>query len=117
MLLDLSQSATLKASEDMAGQVLDGLKRLGKTHKGESNAPTSWCCARPTCPRCWSRPRSSPIRTKSAASTIPATSALARAILDGVNAYFTRQPPPGTLYAARAEPAAMGGGSRQSADR
>ena len=28
---------------------------------------------------------------------------LARAILDGVNTYFTRQPPPGTLYAARAD--------------
>jgi N-acetylmuramoyl-L-alanine amidase len=30
---------------------------------------------------------------------------LARAILDGVNTYFTRQPPPGTMYAARAEAA------------
>ena len=28
--------------------------------------------------------------------------ALARAVLDGVNTYFTRQPPPGTLFAARA---------------
>ena len=25
------------------------------------------------------------------------------AVLDGVNTYFTRQPPPGTLYAARAK--------------
>ena len=31
---------------------------------------------------------------------------LARAILDGINTYFTRQPPPGTMYAARAEAAA-----------
>ena len=35
VLLDLSQSATQKASEDMANQVLAGLKRLGKTHKGD----------------------------------------------------------------------------------
>ena len=28
---------------------------------------------------------------------------LARAVLDGVNTYFTRQPPPGTLFAARAK--------------
>ncbi|MDB6163201.1 MAG: N-acetylmuramoyl-L-alanine amidase family protein, partial [Xanthomonadaceae bacterium] len=28
---------------------------------------------------------------------------LARAVLDGVNSYFVRQPPPGTLYAARAD--------------
>jgi N-acetylmuramoyl-L-alanine amidase len=27
---------------------------------------------------------------------------LARAVLDGVNTYFLRQPPPGTLYAAQA---------------
>jgi N-acetylmuramoyl-L-alanine amidase len=33
-------------------------------------------------------------------------------VLDGVNAYFTRQPPPGTLYAARADAGSvMGGGS------
>jgi len=31
--------------------------------------------------------------------------ALARAVLDGVNSYFRRQPPPGTLYAARADAA------------
>jgi N-acetylmuramoyl-L-alanine amidase len=29
--------------------------------------------------------------------------AIARAVLDGVNGYFTRQPPPGTLLAARLE--------------
>ena len=40
---------------------------------------------------------------------------LARAVLDGVNTYFTRQPPPGTLYAARADaqfaPSETSGGS------
>ena len=30
---------------------------------------------------------------------------LATAILGGIDAYFTRQPPPGTLYAARAQAA------------
>ena len=30
-------------------------------------------------------------------------SQLARAVLSGVTAYFSRQPPPGTLYAARAD--------------
>jgi N-acetylmuramoyl-L-alanine amidase len=29
-------------------------------------------------------------------------------VLDGVNAYFIRQPPPGTLYAARADAGANG---------
>ena len=41
--------------------------------------------------------------------------ALARAVLDGVNTYFTRQPPPGPRSAARAEaqlpsPGGFGGG-------
>jgi N-acetylmuramoyl-L-alanine amidase len=34
VLLDLSQTGTMKASEDIAGHVLTGLKTLGKTHKG-----------------------------------------------------------------------------------
>jgi N-acetylmuramoyl-L-alanine amidase len=40
-------------------------------------------------------------------------SQLASAILNGVTSYFTRQPPPGTLYAARADASggAYGGGS------
>ena len=33
VLLDLSQSATMKASEDIASHVLGGLKKVGKTHK------------------------------------------------------------------------------------
>ena len=40
--------------------------------------------------------------------------AAARAVLDGVNTYFTRQPPPGTMYAMRAqavETAAAGTGA------
>ena len=39
-------------------------------------------------------------------------SRLAGAILNGVTRYFSRQPPPGTLYAARAEApgGAFGGG-------
>jgi N-acetylmuramoyl-L-alanine amidase len=28
---------------------------------------------------------------------------IAAAVLDGVDVFFTRQPPPGTLYAARAQ--------------
>ena len=51
VLLDLSQSATMKASEDMAGHVLSGLKTLGKTHKAHVNAQFLSSCARPTCRR------------------------------------------------------------------
>ena len=34
---------------------------------------------------------------------------VARAVLDGVNTYFSNQPPPGTLFAARAMAERQGG--------
>jgi N-acetylmuramoyl-L-alanine amidase len=107
VLLDLSQSATMKASEDIAGHVLSGLKRLGKTHKAQVERANFVVLRSPDVPS---------MLVETAFITNPEEERklndprhrtdLARAILDGVNAYFTRQPPPGTLYAARAEAAA-----------
>lgn len=107
VLLDLSQSATMKASEDMAVHVLSGLKRLGKTHKPQIERANFVVLRSPDVPS---------MLVETAFITNPDEerrlndprhqNQLARAILDGVNAYFTRQPPPGTLYAARAEAAA-----------
>ena len=107
VLLDLSQSATMKASEDMAGHVLSGLKRLGKTHKPQIERANFVVLRSPDVPS---------MLVETAFITNPDEERrlndprhqhqLARAILDGVNAYFTRQPPPGTMYAARAEAAA-----------
>jgi N-acetylmuramoyl-L-alanine amidase len=107
VLLDLSQSATMKASEDMASHVLSGLKRLGKTHKPQVERANFVVLRSPDVPS---------MLVETAFITNPDEErrlndaahqrALARAILDGVNTYFTRQPPPGTLYAARAEAAA-----------
>lgn len=104
VLLDLSQSATMKASEDMARHVLDGLRRLGKTHKPHVERANFVVLRSPDVPS---------MLVETAFITNPAEERklrdpahqrrLASAILDGVNAYFTRQPPPGTLYAARAE--------------
>jgi N-acetylmuramoyl-L-alanine amidase len=104
VLLDLSQSATMKASEDMAGHVLSGLKRLGKTHKPHVERANFVVLRSPDVPS---------MLVETAFITNPAEERrlndpahqrnLARAILDGVNTYFTRTPPPGTLYAARAE--------------
>lgn len=106
VLLDLSQSATMKASEDMAGHVLSGLKRLGKTHKPHVERANFVVLRAPDVPS---------MLVETAFITNPDEERrlndprhqeqLARAILDGVNAYFTRQPPPGTMYAARAEAA------------
>jgi len=104
VLLDLSQSATMKASEDMAGHVLSGLKRLGKTHKSHVERANFVVLRSPDVPS---------MLVETAFITNPDEERrlndpshqrnLARAILDGVNTYFTRTPPPGTLYAARAE--------------
>lgn len=114
VLLDLSQSATMKASEDIAGHVLSGLKKLGKTHKSSVERANFVVLRSPDVPS---------MLVETAFITNPEEerrlndprhrASLARAILDGVNAYFTRQPPPGTLYAARAEAAqASAAGSR-----
>jgi N-acetylmuramoyl-L-alanine amidase len=115
VLLDLSQSATQKASENMAEQVLGGLKRLGKTHKSHIERANFVVLRSPDVPS---------MLVETAFISNPSEerklndprhqSQLARAILDGVTGYFTRQPPPGTLYAARADAAgagAYGGGS------
>jgi N-acetylmuramoyl-L-alanine amidase len=106
VLLDLSQSATMKASEDIAGHVLTGLKKLGKTHKAHVERANFVVLRSPDVPS---------MLVETAFITNPDEerrlndprhrTELARAILDGVNMYFTRQPPPGTLYAARAEAA------------
>ncbi len=109
VLLDLSQSATMKASEDMASHVLSGLKRLGKTHKAHVERANFVVLRSPDVPS---------MLVETAFITNPEEERrlrdpshqrkLASAILAGVNTYFTRQPPPGTLYAARANAAGEG---------
>lgn len=104
VLLDLSQSATMRASEDMAGQVLGGLRRLGRTHKGEVERANFVVLRSPDVPSMLVETAfiSNPDEERRLNDPAHQTQ-LARAILDGVNRYFTRQPPPGTMYAARAD--------------
>jgi N-acetylmuramoyl-L-alanine amidase len=117
VLIDLTQSGQMKASEDAATHVLDGLSRIGRNHKPHIE-----------------RANFAVLRTSDMPAMLVETAfisnpeeerrlgdpayqrQLARAVLDGVNTYFLRQPPPGTLYASRAEadipaPAGAGGGS------
>lgn len=113
VLLDLSQSATQKASEDMANQVLGGLKNLGKTHKNEIERANFVVLRSPDVPSMLVETAFISNPDEERKLNDPAhQKQLARAILNGVTGYFTRQPPPGTLYAARAEAggAAYGGG-------
>lgn len=104
VLLDLTQSGNLRASEDAASQVLAGLGRIGPHHKSSVE-----------------RANFAVLRTSDIPAMLVETAfisnpeeerrlidpahqrAIARAVLDGVNGYFTRQPPPGTLLAARQE--------------
>lgn len=104
VLLDLTQSGQMRASEDAANEVLTGLKSIGFNHKPNIE-----------------RANFSVLRTSDMPAMLVETAfisnadeerrltdphyqrTLARAVLDGVNTYFTRQPPPGTLFAARAK--------------
>ncbi|GAB2520857.1 N-acetylmuramoyl-L-alanine amidase [Lysobacter humi (ex Lee et al. 2017)] len=104
VLLDLTQSGNMRASEDAAGQVLAGLARLGPNHK-----------------RTVERANFAVLRTSDTPAMLVETAfisnpeeeqrladpaqqrAIARAVLEGVSGYFTRQPPPGTLVAAQVE--------------
>ncbi|RZA17117.1 MAG: AMIN domain-containing protein, partial [Lysobacteraceae bacterium] len=102
VLLDLTQSGQMKASSDAANHVLGSLGSVGKTRRVEhanfavlrtSDVPamlveTGFI--------------SNPGEEKRLADRDYQRN-LAAAILDGVDAYFSRQPPPGTLYAARAQ--------------
>ena len=113
VLLDLSQSATMKASEDMAEQVLAGLKQLGKTHKNHVERANFVVLRSPDVPSMLVETAFISNREEERKLKDPGhQTQLAKAILNGVTAYFSRQPPPGTLYAARAEGnrGAFGGG-------
>jgi N-acetylmuramoyl-L-alanine amidase len=110
VLLDLTQSGNMKASEDAASQVLAGLHRVGNVHKRQVE-----------------RANFAVLRTSDMPAMLVETAfisnpeeerrlgdpsfqrMIAAAVLDGVTGYFTRQPPPGTLFAARAAAAEAGG--------
>ncbi len=112
VLLDLSQSATQRASEEIAGQVLRGLADLGKTHRGEIDRANFVVLRSPDVPS---------MLVETAFISNPGEERklnnpdyqheLARAVLNGIHTYFRRQPPPGTQYAAMY----MGGASNTAA--
>ena len=104
VLLDLTQSGNMKASEDAADHVLSGLKRVGNNHKPQierANFAVLRTSDKMPAMLVETAFISNPDEEKRL--TDPAFQrTLAAAILDGVDDYFSRQPPPGTLYAARA---------------
>ena len=105
VLLDLTQSGNMKASEDAAEHVLGGLKRVGNNHKPDverANFAVLRTSDKMPAMLVETAFISNPDEEKRLADP-NFQRTLASAILDGVDRYFSRQPPPGTLYAARAQ--------------
>ncbi len=104
VLLDLTQSGHMKASEDAAHHVLESLGDVGDTRKVErANFAVLRTSDMPAM-LVETAYISNPVEERQL--TDPAYQRkLAAAILRGVDTYFLRQPPPGTLYAARASAA------------
>lgn len=100
VLLDLSQGATMGASNAVAENVLKALRKLGPTHRSYVERANFVVLRSPDVPS---------ILVETAFITNPSEEArltdprhrekLADAILDGVRGYFRATPPPGTLFA------------------
>jgi len=102
VLLDLSQSATIEASFEVAGNMLGELKRIGKTHKSTVQQAGFVVLKSPDIPSILvetafisNRKEENKLRDKRHQQ------ALARSMLGGIRDYFGKHPPPDTLLVAR----------------
>jgi N-acetylmuramoyl-L-alanine amidase len=102
VLLDLSQSATIEASHEVAANMLGGLKRLGKMHKSSVQRAGFVVLKSPDIPSILietafiSNPQEeNKLRDKRHQQK------LAQAMLSGIRDYFGNNPPPGTHMVAR----------------
>ncbi|RBK84513.1 N-acetylmuramoyl-L-alanine amidase, partial [Xanthomonas oryzae pv. oryzae] len=118
VLLDLAQSGHMKASEDAAGHVLGGLKRIGNNHKSQLERANFAVLRTSDMPAMLVETAFISNPDEERRLVDPAYQRrIAAAVLDGIDTFFTRQPPPGTLFAARAQAEAdavgtVAGGSR-----
>jgi N-acetylmuramoyl-L-alanine amidase len=104
VLLDLTQSGQMRASESAAAQVLDGLKDIGNNHKPNIERANFAVLRTSDMPAMLVETAFISNPDEERRLSDPAFQRnLARAVLAGVDRYFQRQPPPGTLYAARAK--------------
>ena len=105
VLLDLSQSATMEASHEVAQSVFSSMRSIGKTHKNQVEHANFMVLKSPDVPSILvetafiSNP-SEEKRLKDAAWQ----KRMARAISDGIQDYFFLSPPPGTWIAANRQP-------------
>jgi N-acetylmuramoyl-L-alanine amidase len=107
VLLDLSQGATLEASNRAAEAVLSGLSRVGKTHKRYVERANFMVLRSPDVPSLLIETAFISNPDDERRLRDPAHQRrLAAAVVDGVREFFIKAPPPGTWYAAHqdAEP-------------
>ena len=102
VLLDLSQSATMRVSDDVAGEVLAALKGVGKTHKKQIERANFVVLRSPDVPSMLVETGFITNPGEETRLSDPAyRQRMATAIVSGVRNYFAHQAPPGTWYAAR----------------
>ncbi len=102
VLLDLSQTASLEASIDMAERVLGGLKQVGKVHKRRVEAAGFAVLKSPDVPSILVETAyiSNPVEEKKLLNPAHQRK-VAKAILNGLRGYFRDHAPEGTMLAAR----------------
>ena len=118
VLLDLSQTATLSASTEVGKDVLEQLKRLGKTHKKQVERAGFVVLKSPDIPSILVEAAfiSNPDEERKL-NEASHQEAMAASIFTGVVRYFERHAPPGTLLALRSHIIAKGDTLSQIAER
>jgi N-acetylmuramoyl-L-alanine amidase len=114
VLLDLSQSATMRVSDDIAEQVLGSIKEIGRAHKPHVEHANFVVLRSPDVPSMLIETGfiTNPGEEKKLSD--PAhRERLASAVVSGIRGYFTQQAPPGTWFAAQQERNDDSSGSRQ----
>lgn len=100
VLLDLSQTATIEASTDVASRVLVGLKGVGKVHKSRVEQAGFRVLKAPDLPSILVETAfiSNPEEERKLRSSSHQYR-MANAIMSGIRSYFKENPPPGTILA------------------
>ena len=107
VLLDLSQSATMKASEDAAERVHQALRDIGRTHKSHPEQANFVVLRSPDVPSMLVETAFiTNAEEERHLNDSQYRSRLANAVLSGVRSYFIDNPLPGTQYSALHDPQA-----------
>ncbi len=102
VLLDLSQAATMEASNEVASELLAELRQVGKMHKRHVQQAGFMVLKSPDIPSVLVETAfiSNPSEERKLNDSAHQQK-LAQALLSGIRDYFLRSPPPGTLLAER----------------